>query len=164
MTGSNLSFNFTDKRRTGSNGRSNAHLTSRKKLFTSTGTGTTTTMVGANPVTSAATNIIRLGDKFRLKTSAGVTKEETVFTVTAAQPDNPIAGTTTVTFTPAAATAPVNTDVAYLITMDDLMDETNLDAALNAINGTSYTTARLQTMNTNDKLYAYRVEVDKDGI
>lgn len=71
---------------------------------TSNAGGTTTTLVCANASTSLA-----IGDKFHLYTTADAPKEYTVFTVT----NVVVAGSTTVTFTPAAAVATASTNRAY---------------------------------------------------
>lgn len=86
--------------------------TSRLGLYRPIGTlratanagGTTTTLICAN----AATNLA-IGDRFRLFTSDDVDKEDTIFTVT----NVVVAGSTTVTFTPAASASTASTNRAY---------------------------------------------------
>ena len=108
MVGAGLDFAYVDKRKVanpGSPGDSFTHE-SGPTIFTANAGGTTTTLVGANATPGAAnTNVIRVGEKFRLVNAAGVAKVETVFTVT----NVVVAGSTTVTFTPAAKVATVST-------------------------------------------------------
>jgi hypothetical protein len=75
-------------------------------FFTTNAGGTTTTAVGANAAPGTNTNVVRIGDEFKLFTSAGVLKQETSFRVTGVA----VAGSTTVTFTPAASVATVSGD------------------------------------------------------
>lgn len=124
-------------------------------VFTCNATGTTTTMVGANADPANGTNVVRLGDEFKLFTSAGAVKEEKVFRVTAIA----VAGSTTVTFTPAAATAPVSTDIMKLVGTSNQYSEAELDRRLV---GAGLAAARVATMTTNDKQYALRV-IDDPG-
>lgn len=120
-------------------------------LFTCNGAGTTTTLVGAAAALTTSTNCPRIGEKFVLFNSAGVQKEPTVFTVTAHN------GTTTVTFTPAAAAATASGDVARLVSGNVFDDMDSLDAFLVA-NG--YTQTRVDGMTMNDKIYAARLVLD----
>ena len=157
LVGSNAEFAVVDKRKAVGGPLPNTRDNSGVAVFTANATGSTTTIVGANaaPATND-TNVIRRTDKFMLYTSAGVPKENTVFQVSSIA----VAASTTVTFTPAAAAATASGDVARLVGLADFMDNQNLDARLNAINSTSYTQARLDTMTQNDKIYAIRVEQD----
>lgn len=157
LLGPALNVGFVDKRKSGG-GKAAAdgfsHVQSRFVLATATG-GTTTTIVCANatPGTeTATTNVVRIGDNFRLFTAAGVLKEETVFTVTAVA----VAGSTTVTFTPAAAAVVANTDVARMVGMDGVEDNESIDATLTKLQGATYTAAVLRAMNQNDKVFALR--------
>lgn len=118
-------------------------------LFTANGAGTTTTLVGAAASLTASTNCARIGEKFMLATSAGVLKENTVFTVTAHN------GTTTITFTPAAAAATANGDQAILVANDPFESNNALDARLLSAGGV-YTQAYVDKMTQNDKVYAVR--------
>lgn len=120
--------------------------------FLCTGPGTTTTLVGAAANLTTSLNCLRLGERFVLTNAAGVPKENTVFTVTAHN------GTTTVTFTPAAAVATANGDQARLVSSDAFSDMDALDAALIATG--VYTQAKCDQMNLNDKIYAYRTIMD----
>lgn len=156
---------FVDKRRQFGTPNSdvNTHITTPTTAFTANAPGTTTTLVGANATPGAAnTNVIRVGERFRLfAAGAALPKQETVFTVTAVA----VAASTTVTFSPAANGATVSTDVAKLVDSDPYSDMAALDSALLAINGgNSYTAARLNQMTANDKIWALRQETDKDSI
>lgn len=163
--GNELEINVVDKRRQfGTPGADSfSHMTTPTVAFTANAGGSTTTLVGANATPGAGNvNVIRVGERIRLFTAGAVLpKEETVFTVTGVV----VAGSTTVTFTPAAKVATVSTDFARLVDSDPYADITALDAALLALNGgASYTAARLNTMTINDKIWALRQETDKDGI
>lgn len=120
--------------------------------FVATGAGTTTTLVGDAADLTTSENCLRLGERFMLFDSAGEPKESTVFTVTAHN------GTTTVTFSPAAAAATEAGDTARIVGGSALSDMDSLDAALIAVAG--YTQLQLDKMNINDKVYAYRVATD----
>jgi len=163
MTGSNLVVNVTDKRKALSNkADSFNHYKTNVTPFTCNGAGTTTTLVGANaaPGTNDS-NVIRRGEKFKIYATAGdaLPKEETIFTVTGVA----VAGSTTVTFTPAAAQATANNNVAKFVDSDPLSDEASLDAALTAISGTAYSATKLASMTQNDKVWAYRQAVEADS-
>lgn len=147
-----IQLDFIDKRRTQPD--SNTHITRGVALFTANGAGTTTTIVGANAVPNTDdTNVIRRGEKFRLFTAAGVLKQEAVFTVTTIA----VAGSTTVTFTPAAAVATASTDVARQVGTSDLVSQATLDTRLLAI---GYTQLNIDKMTENDKVYAVRLADD----
>lgn len=151
--GNNIELGYVDKRRT-TNSNSDSKTTSGTALFTANATGTTTTIVGANaaPGTNDV-NTVRRGEKFRLFTAAGVLKQETVFTITGIA----VAGSTTVTFSPAAATAPVSTDIARRVTVESFLDQTSMDTRLLAL---SYPQANIDRMTENDKVYALRLADD----
>lgn len=158
MMGPAVELGFIDKRK-GSNLKAAAdpftHQTNRYALATANGAGTTTTLVCANAtpgVEGASMNVARIGESFRLFTAAGVAKEETVFTVTGIA----VAGSTTITFTPAAAQATASTDVARLVGSDGLDDSASLDATLTALAPTTYTSSQLNSMTENDKVFAIR--------
>jgi hypothetical protein len=164
MVGAGLDFAYVDKRKVAKPGSAGDGFTheSGPTAFTANATGSTTTIVGANaaPGTNDV-NVIRRGEKFRLCATSGAVKEETVFTVTGIA----VAGSTTVTFTPAALVAPVSTDFCKLVNSDFLSDESSLDAFLLTVNGgASYTAARLTQMTQNDKIYATRLHADTDGV
>src|SRR5688500_18526944 len=160
MIGSNVEFGVVDKRRAGTTAANkNTHLTRGTAVFTANGAGTTTTLVGADAAPGTNdNNVIRRGEKFRLFTSAGVLKEETVFTVTNVAP---AAGTTTVTFTPAAATATASTNVARLVDINQYMDEDSLDDRLLVL---GYSQSTINQMTQNDKIFAIRSADDPTGI
>jgi hypothetical protein len=161
MTSSNIAFNFVDKRRTTSVAADpHTHLTTGPTVFTANGAGTATTIVGANAAPATSTNVMRLGDKFRLFATGGALKEEKVFEVTGIA----VAASTTVTFTPAAAANTASGDFVRLVGAVELTDEESLDSRLAAINGTTYTAAILRQMTQNDKIHAIRVESDPSGI
>lgn len=158
LLGPTLDIGFVDKRKAGG-GKATAdgftHIQSRYILATANGAGSTTTLVCANatPGTeTATTNVVRIGDNFRLYTAAGVLKEETVFTVTGVA----VAGSTTITFAPAAAGATASTDIARMVGLDGIEDTESIDAALTKLSSTTYTAAVLRQMNVNDKVFALR--------
>lgn len=166
MLGPAVELGFIDKRKS-SNGKSAAdpfsHQTTRYTLFTANAGGTTTTLVGANatPGTEvAASNVVRIGDTLRLFTAAGVVKEETVFRVTGVA----VAGSTTVTFTPAAAVATASTDVARLTGTDGIDDSDSLDQTLTKLNSTTYTASMLNSMTENDKVFAIRSTLENGAL
>lgn len=153
---------WVDPRRNlaGSAAEDDLHFTTGPVVFTANAVGTTTTLVGANATPGAGnTNVIRVGEKIKLFTSAGAVKQEAIFTVT-----NVVVGaSTTVTFSPAAAVQTASGDRAKLVTDEWAQDNDSLDRRLAAINGTTYSQARLDTMTQNDKLYALRMEDDPTG-
>lgn len=162
LLGPAVELAFVDKRKSGG-GKAAAdgfsHVMTRYILATANGAGTTTTLVCANatPGTENATsNVVRIGDTFRLFTAAGALKEETVFTVTAVA----VAGSTTITFTPAAAGATASTDIARLTGVESYEDNEALDSALSKLQSATYTAAVLRSMNQNDKVFALRHLVD----
>lgn len=149
---------FIDKRKSAS-GASVADQNSRlvgPVFFTTNAVGTTTTAVGALSTVATGTNIVRLGDKFKLFNSAGNLKEETVFTVTGVAD----AASKTVTFSPAAAVATASGDTLRFASDYSYADNGTLDAQLNAFNSTLYSQANLDKMTQNDKVYALRVIQD----
>lgn len=122
-------------------------------VFTANAAGTTTTLVGADASIGTGTNVLRIGEKFKLHTSGDVEKENKVFRVTGLSSST---GTTTVTFTPAAAAATASGDKAKLVSLEDFKDIESLNRRLTAIDSSRYTAARLEQMTTNDKIYALR--------
>lgn len=157
MTGPAIELGFIDKRKQSKVAGADpfSHQTTRYVLFTCNATGTTVTMIGANatPGTEvAATNVVRIGDTFRLFNAAGAVKEETVFRVTAVA----VAGSTTVTYVPASAVAPVSTDFARLTGTDGLDDSDSLDQTLTKLASATYTASVLNSMTENDKVFAIR--------
>lgn len=162
LLGPAVVLGFVDKRKTGGGSASAdgfTHIQSRYVLATANGAGTTTTLVCANatPGTeTATTNVVRIGDNFRLYTAAGALKQETVFTVTGVA----VAGSTTITFTPAAAANTASTDIARLVGLDGIEDNESLDAALTKLASASYSAATLRQMTQNDKVLALRYATD----
>lgn len=118
-------------------------------VFTGNAAGTTTTLVGAAASLTTSLNCARIGERFVLRTSAGVLKENKVFRVTAHN------GTTTITFTPAAAVATASGDVAVLVSGSPYADNDSLDQKLLAMGGV-YTQSYIDKMTQNDKVYAIR--------
>lgn len=162
LNGARLKADWIDTRRARQDqGGVYTRLVGSRKIFTANGAGTTTTIVGANaaPATNDD-NIIRRGDRFKLFTSAGVLKEETVFEFTGIA----VAASTTGTFAPAAAGATASGDFCQMVGSYDLDDAEALDGALTAFNGTVYSADRLAQMTQKDKLFAYRQNIDRAGL
>lgn len=160
MTTANVEAGYVDKRKAlSAGGDASTHIRQRGvATFVANGAGTTTTIVGANAAPGANdNNVIRRGEKFVLYTGAGALKQETVFTVTAVA----VAGSTTVTFTPAALGATASGDVARFIGLSDIRDEQSLDARLLTI---GYTQSAINQMTQNDKIYAVRLADDAESI
>jgi len=126
-------------------------------VFTANAGGTTTTIVGANAAPGTNTNVIRIGDEFKLFTAAGVLKEEKVFSVTA----QAVAGSTTVTFSPAAAVATISTDTMKLVGEYNQNSTAEMDRRLVAL---GFTAARVATMTENDKQFQIRVSDDPGSL
>lgn len=154
--GSGYSPSYVDKRRAARDDFESRVVTG-PVVFTANATGTTTTIVGANAAPATGTNVVRIGDEFKLFTAAGALKQETVFRVTAVA----VAGSTTVTFTPAAATAPVSTDTMRLVQSGDLDSTGNKDRRLVTI---GFTTAYVARLTENDKDYQLRVSDDPGSL
>lgn len=153
---------WVDKRRS-AGGTSAADDSSRVQgstIFTANAVGTTTTIVGADAVLGTGVNVVRIGEKAKVLTSAGAVRDEKVVTITGA---SSATGTTTVTFTPALASATASGDTLRLVgdkafpfTDNDSMDDRLLDAG--------YTQTQLNDMTQNDKVYALRTVLDSSGI
>ena len=124
--------------------------------FTANAGGTTTTLVGADATLATGANVMRVGEEFKLFTTAGVQKQETVFRVTSVASS---AGTTTVTFTPAASGATASGDNARLVGAANSTGD--MDRRLVAL---GFTAARVATMTENDKMYQLRVSDDPGSI
>jgi len=161
LLSSSLDTGYIDPRRaTLDAGGFYTRLVSSRTCFTCNGAGTTSTMVGAVPAPATNdNNIMRRGDRFKLYTSAGVIKEETVFEVT-----NISAAGATVTFAPLAAVATASGDFARLVGAPDVDDPESLDSALTAFSGTVYSAQRLAEMTINDKIFAYRQAMDPGSL
>ncbi len=155
--GESISPGYIDKRRT-TRAEFESRITTGPVVFTANATGTTTTIVGANAAPATPTNVVRIGDEFKLfNVTTGTLKEETVFRVTAVA----VAGSTTVTFTPAAAVAPISGDTMRLVRNDDLASSANMDRRLVAL---GLTAARVALMTENDKVYQLRVLDDAGSL
>lgn len=147
---------YVDKRR-GYRDDSETRIVSGGTVFTANAGGTTTTIVGANAAPGTGTNVVRLGDEFKLFNSSGVLKQETVFRVTAIA----VAASTTVTFTPAANANTASGDIMRLVGLDSTYSEGELDRRLI---GSGMSASRVATMTQNDKLYALRTIDDPGSI
>lgn len=152
---------WIDKHKTGRNADSTSHFPAgsfqgaNANVFDCTGAGSTTTLVGAAADLTTSKNCLRIGEQFMLFNSAGQPKESTVFTVTAHN------GTTTVTFTPAAAAATANGDKAMIVANDGYSSMDSLDRSLIATG--QYTQAACDKMTMNDKIYALRLANNPSG-
>ena len=145
-----------EKNKTG-RGPQGSLMAAGDRIFTATGAGTTTTMVGAAANLSTSTNCARIGERFViLDTATGKLKEDKVFQVTAHN------GTTTITFTPAAAVATASGDRAIPVG-GTFADNDGLDQYLLAAGGV-YTQAYVDKMTQNDKVYAIRQMVASDTV
>lgn len=125
--------------------------------FVANAAGTTTTIVGANAAPATGTNVVRLGDKVKLFTSAGVLKEEKVFEVTAIA----VAASTTVTLSPAAAVATASGDRLRLVGTSKLDSMDDIDDRLLAL---GFSQANVDRMTLNDKLYQIRTSDDPGSL
>jgi hypothetical protein len=148
--------NFVDKRRSYKDDFENRNATG-PVMFTANAGGTTTTIVGANATPATNTNMLRIDEEFKLFTAAGVLKEEKVFRVTA----NVVAGSTTLTFTPAAAVATASTDICKLVGDEHIDSTGNMDRRLVAL---GFSALYVSKLTENDKMYQLRVSDDPDGI
>jgi len=127
-------------------------------LFTANATGTTTTIVGANATPATNTNVIRIGDEFKLfNVTTNTLKQEVTFRVTGVA----VAASTTITFTPAAAVAPISGDTCRLVRTDDLSSTGNMDRRLLAL---GFTAARVAALSENDKIYQLRTSDDAGSL
>lgn len=127
-------------------------------IFTANATGTTTTIVGANAAPATPTNVVRIGEEFKLfNVTTGTLKEETVFRITAVA----VAGSTTVTFTPAAAVAPISGDTMKLVGYSNQYSSAEKDRRLAEL---SVSAARIALMTDNDKDYQLRVLDDPGSL
>lgn len=121
------------------------------KSFTANAPGSTTTILGPD----ADNTDIFVGDKVRIYTSANVLKHNSVHTITV---KSPAAGTTTYTFTPAAAGATASGDyIAVSLDISEFhsnwsnyLDIAAIDARLIALGATQ---AFCNTLTLNDKIH-----------
>jgi hypothetical protein len=153
----NIDLDYVDKRRTSPD--FNTRTTRGVALFTTNAVGTTTTLVGADAVPATNdNNVVRRGEKFRLFASTGVLKQETVFTITGIAS---AAGTTTVTFSPAAAANTASGDIARQVDTRDYQSQADMDTRLLAI---GYAQSRIDVMTLNDKIFAIRTADDPGSL
>lgn len=145
---------YVDKRRTRSDDFE-SRVVSGPSAFTANAGGTTNTIVGANATPSTDTNCIRIGDEFKLFTSGNVLKQEAVFRVTAIV----VAGSTTVTFTPAAAVATASGDQCKEVGLG--LSTGEMDRRLAAL---GFSAARINTLTENDKAYQLRTSDDPGSL
>lgn len=148
---------YVDKRRSYKNDFE-TRIVAGPVIFTANATGTTTTIVGANAAPATPTNVVRVGEEFKLfNVTTNTLKEETTFRVTAVA----VAGSTTVTFTPAAAVAPISGDTMRLVGMSNQNSSAEMDRRLVEL---GFTAARVATMSENDKQYQIRVSDDPGSL
>jgi hypothetical protein len=146
---------YVDKRRTRSDDFE-SRILSGPAAFTANAGGTTTTIVGANAAPATDTNCIRVGDEFKLfNVTSGTLKQEVVFRVTAIA----VAGSTTVTFTPASTVATVSGDTCREVGVG--LSTGEMDRRLAAL---GFTAARINSLTENDKAYQLRVSDDPASI
>ena len=148
---------YIDKRRSYKNDFETHIVAGPNPLATANGAGTTTTFVCANAAPGAGTNVVRNGDEFQLFTAGGVAKEATIFTVVS----QVVAGSTTITFSPAAAVATASTDVMRRVSMDNQASSADMDRRLLAL---GFTQARINSMTENDKTYQIRTSDDPGSL
>lgn len=153
-----LNIGFVDKRKLLSQD-DNTHIEG-PTIFTANAAGSTTTIVGANATVASSTNVVRIGDRFKLHTSSGILKEEKVFTITAIASST----STTVTFSPSASVATASGDIAKLVGTQDMDSISDLNSRLNSLDSTAYATAKLDDYTANDKAYAARLLEDSTGV
>lgn len=148
---------YVDKRRSYRNDFE-TRVTAGPVVFTANAGGSTTTIVGANAAPGTPTNVVRIGEEFKLfNVTTGTLKEETVFRITAVA----VAGSTTVTFTPAAAVATVSGDTMRLVGYSNQYSHGEKDRRLVEL---GFTAARVATMTENDKDYQIRVSDDPGSL
>lgn len=158
-----VDLGFVDKRRNAVGGDNDSNL-SGAVIFTANAAGTTGSMVGTNATLSNGSNVVRVGEKFKIVNASNVAKEETVFQVTNVQIDTPGAGSTTVNFFPAAAAATTGADRMRILSHNNYKDEDSLDGRLSSLDSGAYSTARLASMTTNDKVFALRQLHEPGGL
>lgn len=154
-----MATDYVDKRRSYRDDFE-TRVVSGSAVFTANAGGSTSTIIGANadPTTGiVGTNVVRIGDEFKLFTSGNVLKQETVFRVTGVA----VAGSTTVTFTPAATVATVSGDIMKLVGLSNQYSNGEVDRRLAQL---GFTAARITTMTENDKLYQIRTSDDPGSL
>lgn len=148
---------YVDKRRSHLSDFEN-RMVATAAQFTANAGGSTTTILGADATLGTGANVMRIGDEFKLFNSSGVLKQETVFRVTNMAS---AAGTTTITFTPAAAANTASGDNCRLVGFYNTASTGDKDRALVAL---GFTAARVATMTENDKNYQLRTSLDAGSI
>lgn len=126
-------------------------------VFTANAGGSTTTIIGANATPATGVNVVRLGEEFKLFNSSGVLKQETVFRVTGVA----VAGSTTVTFTPAASGNTASGDIMRLVGLSAQYSTGEMDRRLI---GSGISAARVATLTENDKQYQLRLLDDPGSL
>lgn len=154
--GNSIDVGYVDKRRSYRDDFE-TRIVAGPVVFTANAGGTTTTIVGANAAPATNTNVIRVDEEFKLFNSSGVLKEEKVFRVTGVA----VAGSTTVTFTPAAAANTASGDTLKLVGVSNQYSSGEMDRRLAAL---GFSAARIATMTENDKQYQIRVSDDPGSI
>jgi hypothetical protein len=154
-----LSPNFVDRQRSaGTNLPNSSNSETGQTVFTANAGGSTTTILGADATLATGVNVVRSGRRYRLYNSSGALKENTIFTVSGASSS---AGTTTVTFGPAAGANTASGDILKEESgAIDYGSISALDARLTALAASTYPQRVLDSMTVNDKIYALRVLVD----
>lgn len=148
---------YVDRRRSYKNEHENRVVTG-PAIFTANATGTTTTIVGSDADITDSTNVVRIGEEFKLYDSSDELKEETVFRITEVATDTT---DTTVTFIPAAAEATASGDYAKKVGYEHHESTASKDRRLVAL-GVSSTL--VQKMTENDKDYQLRVLDDPESL
>jgi hypothetical protein len=148
---------YVDKRRGARVDDFETRIVTGPTVFTANAGGTTTTIVGANAAPGTNTNVARIGDEFKLYNSSNALKQEVVFRATAVA----VAGSTTVTFTPAAAANTASGDYYRLVGYDNHQSTGNNDRRLLAL---VFSQAHINKLTENDKDYQLRTSDDPDSI
>lgn len=137
-----------------------SRIVSGPAFATANGAGSTTTLVTAlaDPTTGVqGTNVVRIGDEFKLFTTAGALKQETVFRVTAVA----VAGSQTVTFTPAALVATASGDNARLVDIGNQTSSGEMDRRLIQL---GFSALYVSKLTENDKAMQIRISDDAGSI
>jgi hypothetical protein len=146
--------NYVDKRRSYKDDFE-SRVVSGPVYFTANAGGTTTTLVGALSNASTAVNVARIGDEFKIFTAANAVKHETIFRITAIA----IAGSQTLTFTPAAPVATVSGD--YIREVGLGLSTGEKDRRLVDL---GYSLGYIAKLTENDKDYQLRTSDDPGSI
>lgn len=127
-------------------------------VFSANAAGSTTTIVGADGDPTTGVNVVRLGERFVLVDANGDIKENTIFTIDSLASAT---GTTTITFSPAAAEATVGTDEAHLVGTSAQDSVADIDQRLLDLGFTQNT---IDQMTLNDKQYQLRTSDDPGSL